>query len=81
METMSLKEAISYINSLGYKIESSFSYVNNEGAKCRSHKLIESDTRMSAFHIDAKRGNNFKLLQEFRYNVLVYNDRKIEQQF
>lgn len=57
------------LRSLGYSISPlSSSYLNNLNPgppyKARSIYVIESDTGLSAFHVDARRDLNFRILQD-----------------
>ncbi len=76
MEKMELNSALNYLDFLGYKLkpENCFNYFNGSNDTkypARSIYLVEKDTGLSAFHIDARRDENFKKLQTFRRSVFV----------
>lgn len=78
------KSVISKLSSLGYKIseKDSFNYVNKgnppEIWNARACYIIEKDSGLSFCNINARRDENFKLLQEYRKNDFIINGRVYE---
>jgi hypothetical protein len=73
MEQLSKSELLNRLDRLGYKILAvdSFNYGNNGNANrypARSIYIIEKDSKLSFANIDARRGENFKALQQLRYS-------------
>lgn len=74
---MRLFQALRYLDSIGYTHvpEDTFTYFNdgNSPRRTKSYYLIEKDTKIGAFNVNARRDDNFKKLQNFRFFVMVRN--------
>ena len=73
---MDKQELMSTLDKLGYKIskEDSFNYYNSGNEvkyEAKSCFIIEKDSGLSFANIYARRDNNFRALQELRYNAEI----------
>jgi len=77
-DTMSLKEAIGIIKSLGYEVSKSdtFNYTL-QGIKRRAYYLVDSETKLGAFNVNSRRDERYNKLQELRYWITVKHGEKV----
>lgn len=82
MVNVSLDEFLEKLDSLGYEIDnySSFNYVNNLNQvthKARSIYIREKDTGRYFAHVESRRDDNFRALQEIRKDWLIVHRNRI----
>ena len=80
-ETMTFNQAIVFLRSIGYsfKNEDTFIYYR-EGKKIKAFYVVELDTGIGFANIKARKDENFKKLQNWRYWTEV-KTKTIEYQF
>jgi hypothetical protein len=83
MEIVTKNDMLNRLNELGYKISPgpmSFNYTNVGNTvhyEARSIYLLEADTGISAFNVDARRDDKFKALQDLISSTFVYDNGRI----
>ncbi len=80
-EVMSFNQAIVFLTSIGYCISPEDTFIYRQGyKKVKAYYIVELDTKIGFSNIKARKDENFRKLQNFRYWVTVQT-KTIEHQF
>lgn len=80
-ESMNFNQAIVFLRSIGYTFKNEDTFIYKQGyKKIKAFYVVELDTGLGFSNIKARRDENFRKLQNFRYWVKVQT-KTIEYQF